>query len=284
METKTAKVGEAKLRSDVRRVQLDLVEALDRVCHRHGLRYYLAYGTCLGAMRHGGFIPWDDDIDVLMPIADVLKLIEYQSELGARYFVQTKDTDPDHRTIAARLRDSETTAIEWDTKDLSVNKGIYVDVYPFYEAADNRFLRTLDILRSHLYKLLVNNRPPVHHGGAAALVSKALLWLYRGKRRERAIARIERRLRSVRGKEILDYYGQDVTLLNAITYPKEWFGTPRRVPFEDRMFDAPTEPEQYLSKRYGDWRTPPPEGARQTGFSYLVIDPYRSYRTYETED
>lgn len=59
--------------TEVQELQLSILVKLDEVCHRHNLRYYLAYGTCLGAVRHQGFIPWDHDIDVLMPVSDVKK-------------------------------------------------------------------------------------------------------------------------------------------------------------------------------------------------------------------
>ena len=61
---------------DIKRLQLDMLKAVARVCDRHGLRYFLAYGTLLGAVRHGGFIPWDDDIDIILPRPDYDRLVE----------------------------------------------------------------------------------------------------------------------------------------------------------------------------------------------------------------
>ena len=63
--------NEDALRKDVRKIQLNILKKLDEVCENNGLKYYLAFGTCLGALRHKGFIPWDDDIDVLMSYDEI---------------------------------------------------------------------------------------------------------------------------------------------------------------------------------------------------------------------
>lgn len=271
------------LRKEVRGIQLNLLTRLHEVCESHGLRYYLAYGTCIGALRHKGFIPWDDDIDVLMSFEDTRKLLSLQNEFGDRYFLQSKETDPDYRSISMRLRDIETTCIESDEIGLQTKKGIYIDIYPFYECSDNSFVRLTDILRSHLLKVLVNNRPPVNHGRLLSLASAFILGLFSEKGRKRKIKNIEKRLVSVRGREILDYYGQDITLFSAISYPKEWFGTPRLMEFEGMLFNGPTEPEKYLTKRYGDYMTLPPEQDRVVHHTYVVIDPSKCYSEYEKD-
>ncbi len=273
--------NEETLRKEIRNVQLNILIKLDEVCKKNELRYYLAFGTCLGALRHKGFIPWDDDIDVLMSYEDTRKLLKLQSEFGDKFFIQSKETDPDYRSIAMRIRDEETTCIESDEIDLNTHKGIYVDIYPFYECSNNKFVRFLDILRSNLYKVLVNNRSPVNHGTMMAVMSKCLLCIYKGDRRIRKISKLENRLSSVKGNEILDYYGQDVTLFTAISYPKAWFSEPRKLDFEGMNFDGATEPEKYMSKRYGDYMKLPPIEDQKVHHTYVNIDPFKSYREYE---
>lgn len=269
------------LREEVRNVQLKILVKLDEVCKNNGLRYYLAFGTCIGALRHKGFIPWDDDIDVLMPYSDAKRLIELQSEFGDKYFVQSKETDTDYRSIAMRIRDEDTTCIEVDEKDLKTHKGIYVDVYPYYECSRNKIMRTIDILRSNLMKVLVNNRPPINHGGIMAKVSRIILAIYSGERRLKKIEKLESRLSSVRGNEILDYYGYDIKLFTAISYPKEWFGEPKRLEFEGMYFNGATEPEKYMRKRYGDYMKLPPIEQQVVHHTYITLDPYKSYKEYE---
>ena len=130
-------------------------------------------------------------------------------------------------------------------------------------------------------KVLVNNQPPVNHGRVLAALSSAVIALFPEKRRLQKIQRLEKRLCSVRGDEILDYYGQDVTLLTAISYPKEWFAKPRKLEFEGLLFDGATEPEKYMEKRYGNYMQLPPVEEQVVHHSYIKIDPYRSYVEYE---
>lgn len=269
------------LRRDAKKVQLNILIKLDEICEKNGLRYYLAFGTCIGALRHKGFIPWDDDIDVLMPYEDAKRLIDLQNEFGDKYFVQSKETDPDYRSIAMRIRDEDTTCIESDEQSLKTHKGIYVDVYPYYECSNNMIVRTVDILRAHLMKILVNNRPPVNHGGLVATISSCILKFYSGDRRIRKIQKIEKRLSSVKGSEILDYYGYDITLFTAISYPKEWFSNPQKLEFEGLYFNGATEPEKYLTKRYGDYMKHPPAEDQVVHHTYIKLDPYKSYKEYE---
>lgn len=274
-------INEEGLRQDVRKVQLNILIKLDEICQKNGLRYYLAFGTCLGALRHKGFIPWDDDIDVLMPYEDAKKLIKLQNEFGDKFFVQSKETDSDYRSIAMRVRDEETTCIEGDEVDLKIHKGIYIDIYPFYECSTNNLVRTIDILRSHLLKVLVNNRPPLNHGKILKIISKMVLFFYSDKKRYRKIEKIENRLASVKGDEILDYYGQDITLITAISYPKDWFAEPKRLEFEGRYFNGATEPEKYMKKRYDDYMKLPSVEEQVVHHTYIAVDPYKSYKEYE---
>ncbi len=271
---------------DIKRILLDLLLKLDEVCSRHGLRYYIAFGTCLGALRHKGFIPWDHDIDVLMPIEDVKKLVELQDEFGDRYFVQTHGTDPTYGAISCKLRDSETACIWSDYLNCRFNQGLNIDIYPYYLAPNSKIGLLINIWRSYLLKVLTIGDMPMHHSGVVGILKKVVQFLYKGERRERAIQRVRGKLERVRnGREILDYYGEDVSLFSAITYPVEWFQEPKKVPFEGYMVNAPTEPEKFLERRYGDYMTLPPEDKRVEGFydPGAIIDAHKSYREYYKE-
>ncbi len=113
---------------EIQSIQLDILEELDRVCKQNGLNYYLACGTCIGAVRHRGFIPWDDDIDVYMYVDDIKKLISCQAQFTDRYFVQCKRTDKNFESPIVRLRDSNTACFEKDEIGLDINHGFFVSL------------------------------------------------------------------------------------------------------------------------------------------------------------
>ena len=112
-------------------IELDILKAFIDVCKKNSLNYYLLGGSCLGAVRHHGIIPWDDDIDVGLLRADYNKFMEVgQKYLPEHYFLQNYRTDPEYYVNFAKIRDSRTTFIESSLKNLHINHGVYIDVFP----------------------------------------------------------------------------------------------------------------------------------------------------------
>jgi lipopolysaccharide cholinephosphotransferase len=111
-------------------VELDLLQRLIEVCQKHGLRLWVDFGTLLGAVRHKGFIPWDDDIDVCMPRPDYDRLVAMANDEFTRpYLLQTAYTDTDYFRGHAQLRDSRTTAIRPSDSYQPFNQGIFIDIF-----------------------------------------------------------------------------------------------------------------------------------------------------------
>lgn len=119
-----------KERKKIWAVTLDLLFKFDNVCRRHNLKYSLAFGSLLGAIRHNGFIPWDDDIDVVMPRADYEKLKEYKTEFENPYFLQYPGEDEGYLFSFAKLRNSNTSGVSWAFRYEDFNQGLFWDVFP----------------------------------------------------------------------------------------------------------------------------------------------------------
>lgn len=112
-------------------VELDLLVELDRVCKKYEIKYFAEGGTILGAVRHKGFIPWDDDIDIAMDRNEYIKLCKHQDEFKAPYFFQTNYTDPCSLRGHAQLRNSLTTgALKSEASSVPFNQGIFIDIFP----------------------------------------------------------------------------------------------------------------------------------------------------------
>ncbi len=114
--------------------ELGMLHRFAQVCERHGLRWYAMGGTLLGAVRHRGFIPWDDDIDLLMPREDYNRLLEFGAEeFGYPYFLQTPCSERNFFRTHAQLRDSRTTGAIRQDRNRDINRGIFIDIFPLDE-------------------------------------------------------------------------------------------------------------------------------------------------------
>lgn len=138
--------AELKIDSKTKRVwavQLDLLSVIDRICRNHGIRYSIDSGTLIGAVRHGGMIPWDDDIDVVMPRNDYEKFcLIAPAELDGIYFLQTKESDENYDRCFARIRNVTTTAAPVSEMVngmlfIRYNQGIFVDIFPMDNVPDD---------------------------------------------------------------------------------------------------------------------------------------------------
>ena len=120
--------------NEIQKIELGMLLDVDRVCRQLGVNYFIVGGTLLGAVRHKGFIPWDDDIDIGMLRADYEIFVQKAQELlPAGSFLQTRLTDTELPCCYAKVRRDDTTFIETSTKDLNIHHGIYVDIFPCRE-------------------------------------------------------------------------------------------------------------------------------------------------------
>ena len=115
--------------------QLAILEVVDKICRRNFISYWLDGGTLLGAVRHGGFIPWDDDIDIAMRSEDLRRFAEVAAaELPDGLFLQTRQTDPEVEEPIVKVRDLNSFYVEaGDNFAAAYQKGLYVDIFPFVD-------------------------------------------------------------------------------------------------------------------------------------------------------
>ena len=260
-------------------VELDLLDKLKEVCQRHGLTYYAGGGTMLGAIRHKGFIPWDDDIDVFMFREDYEKLLAVADEFGAPYFLQTAYNDKNYSRGHAQLRHSGTTGILLSEKGhYTFNQGIFLDIFPLDEVPDDPALKAKQQKEVGLWvKLLaatVRYPGSVKKNLVKTLIHYALFWVpYRW-----AYRKMERACTKYNGtgcsRVALISFGHQ---LEQWVLPKRCFDKAQEMPFEYTTITVPEGYDEVLTTAYGDYMVMRQDPTYHAG---VLFDTERSYADY----
>lgn len=249
----------------LRRLQLAELEILNefvRVCEKRSLRYYLVGGTLLGAVRHKGFIPWDDDIDVAMPREDYDKFAEIsQAELSADYFYQSPETDPNYFLTYAKLRKNGTEVYEERFKNAAFHKGIFIDIFPldFCPKPGPICHLLFNVLAVMNYRGQVDSgeeyRPYEELSGK---IGYTVLRLFSPKGLVKARRRLLRLSEALSRKDYVASYSGAYGYYKEI-FPAEWFKNGQTKKFESIDFEVPFEAALQLMQVYGgEYMTPPP--------------------------
>lgn len=139
-------------------VLIDLLITFDKVCRKHGLKYYMAFGSLIGIIRHNGFIPWDDDIDVCMPRGDYDKLMSLSADFHHPYFLQIPGNDHEYYFSFAKLRNSNTSCISKAFRYEHFNQGMMLDIFPLDNYCEENGLRNYLKIKDLIDVLSVNMR------------------------------------------------------------------------------------------------------------------------------
>lgn len=245
-------------------IMLNILQKIDEVCQKHQLRYFITDGTLLGAIRHKGFIPWDDDIDIGMPRQDyeAFRAIA-QDEFGEDYFLQTMETDPGYHNyyIPMKVRDNHSTFLEQYGRNC--HEGVYVDVFPFDPVTENR--EKEEKQKKNLYLLSVIKGPiqwsmfPSPYFWGRSLFQILLRWIP-----QQAILRyIEKAKEENQSHKPGGAYMYGFETPWRTQFPESDLFPLTKVEFAGRSFFAPHNPEAILTKLYGDYKKLPPEKDRQ---------------------
>ena len=249
----------------LREKELEILHEIDRICKKHGIIYTLTYGSLLGAIRHKGFIPWDDDMDIAMTRDHYERFKQVcKKELSDRFFYQCNETDPEYFHLIDKIRLNGTIFREKVTADKKMHQGIYVDIFPFDSVPENKFRRKLQFLHFHLYrvglmsKFLKNSE---RHGAKKILsyIVKVIYAPFSMKTLYKRAAAVASKYRGQDMKYVFCLY--DSILLDSLLQ-KEWLEETIDGSFEGYTFPIPKEYDKVLRVMYGDYMQLPPEKDR----------------------
>jgi lipopolysaccharide cholinephosphotransferase len=271
-------------------IQLGLLKDFDRVCREHNWTYWLDAGTLLGAIRHQGFIPWDDDIDVVMPRSDFDAFAHNgQDYIDSNIFIQTIENDCFTESFLIKLRDRKSTLIEKSEKDIciSYHQGIFIDIFPIDIIKQKtvkkalfifKFFGKISWLKRFIYipKGSMKRRKPMGRIGIALFFPLACII--------RMFLKTEYiYLKTIYQKKFYLYRkfwlstddGIYFLPFRCTDFPNKLFNKHDLFPltkvlFENEYFPAPFNPDIYLQRQYGDYMKIPPPDKRES-HSYVIL-------------
>lgn len=261
-------------------VELGMIRELDRVCRANGIKYVLIAGTLLGAVRHKGYIPWDDDADIGMLREDYEKFKAVRDQLNPEIcFFQDHDTDPAYLWGYGKLRRTGTVHIRSGQEHIKCRNGVYIDVFPFDdipESLPGQILQDIDCFVSRKI-LWANVACRSEHG-----ILKLWYWLLTGIRPESVWKHIRRYIRKSDSKNnrkvrilLFPSFGKLYTrnsLPERLGMPKKWFLELKDYEFEHEHFMGIGDSDAFLNWMYGDYMTLPPPEKRIPKVSFSRIE------------
>lgn len=247
--------------------ELDILIQIDKICRKNNINYFLIGGTLIGAVRHKGFIPWDDDIDIGMLRSDYEKFIDLcinKKALGKKYFLHCNESDKNYFIPFAKVKKNNTTFAERAIDGIDTHKGIYLDIFPYdnvpkqdsfkqkVQAIIVRNIQYAIYVKYHVYKIK-DKRRKVFTWFLTLLPSSLLKKLNDSFSKLFEKRNDNKYIVSLAGSS--PYYEE--TLLKERLFPL------KEISFEGHNFFAFKENDYYLSQLYGDYMKLPPEEERK---------------------
>lgn len=272
-----------KNQNNIRNVQLKILEIMkyiDRLCRENNIVYYIMGGTALGAVRHGGFIPWDDDLDIFMTPDQYEKFKKiFNQENSNQFIIQEWRTTPDYLEYA-KVRMNGTAFIEEIYKDRKeMHHGIYVDIMILHKVPENSFIQKLVYIESKfvtLYALSQRNWKPKSKGQKLVLKSIKIMPC---KLMSKIFYSHIYKYDCLSENYKYCYWITPAKFKNGL-FDKSFFEKLVDIPFEDTVLMGSEKIKDYLEYRYGNYMKLPPEKDRKAAVHAWIYDTEKDYKEY----
>lgn len=251
---------------ELKQLQLEILKDVHLFCRNNNITYYIAYGTLLGAVRHRGYIPWDDDIDIMMPRDDYVKFLKSFNGASSYLTVCAPEVNRSYYASYANVFDNRTILVEPHLSHRGVDLGVKIDVFPLDVVPDDEteykrivknvalWNKFLGAKRNKLSKTKVRYR---WKHFLLFLISLPFTYAYLQKK-------VMEKASSLRGIETKYLDNLVYNIYPYKRFEKEWFGEAVDVEFEGLKFNAPSNYDSYLRRLYGDYMQLPPVEKRVT--------------------
>lgn len=270
---------------ELKETELGILKEFDRICKENNITYYLAYGTLLGAVRHKGFIPWDDDIDVFVKHEDFLRLKSVCKEcMGEQYYYQSREDNLQNFIFWERLGLKNTTSIDSSLKSIKAEWGVGIDIFPLMPVSDikeEQEKQISDFRKSQIMCLKYLNRATFKQARGTEKIKKIISAFIPDSINRRLYKKYMNKVGEK--KEHMDNLCFDFSELGNLEYfETKWFSQCIELDFEGYKFPAPIGYKELLTTMYGDYNVIPDESNREnhSDNKNVIICLNKSYKDF----
>lgn len=264
--------------NEIQQESLKILIKIDEICRKLDLKYFLAYGTLIGAIRHKGFIPWDDDIDIMMPRKDYIELKKYfdthEEELKPLK-ICTRENVKNYEYYIPRVSNTNFKYINMIKRKPDVDLGTFVDIYPIDNFGnDDSAKEIVEKIRK------INEEYVLYISGISntqlykTIIKYPLHLIKRLKRGKNYHLRINKTIDDIIAHSFSDddkYVGVPAWIFRFVQYKREWMNDLIEVEFEGHKFYAPKNYDEILKLEYGNYMELPPENQRFPHHDYKIV-------------
>ena len=266
------------LLAKVHKVQLEIANEVKRICDKYHITYFLIAGTLLGAVRHKGFIPWDDDLDIGMLRKDYIRFLKIaRKELKDYYFLETWKVSPGYGMPFAKIRKNGTKYIERNSKNVNCHPGIYIDIFPFDHVPNSKLLRLIHEYQLKFYQYVIlelcNYKVSLNNKSIKGFIYNLLKQRVKGfhiKYLKKKYEMISKKYNKKPTEFVLAVGGSYGYKKETIKF--SWVSQTDELDFEGHSFKVPKGYKEYLACLYGDFMTPPPTNQRYNRHDIIEVN------------
>ncbi|QLH74251.1 MAG: LicD family protein [Methanomassiliicoccales archaeon] len=258
------------LLNKIHQKELEILIEFDKICKKHGLKYFLFCGTLLGAVRHNGFIPWDDDLDLVMMRDDYEKLLKLPaSELPPNISIISSKSHKNFPFYYSKMMNLNTKFVERSTSKLDIPKGIFIDIFPLDYAPINKYERYIYWKLVSIFgyigliKYIWVKNSSKYEGFAnfiSCLVPLPKILFQKG---------YSSILSRKKKEDLVIFSAWPFDDIDHISYPIEWFHKSIYIKFENLLFPIPEHYNEILTQLYGDYMKIPSINERISGHDII---------------